>query len=162
MVKALTAVIALGMLAGCGGGGLHDTSTNISGPDEFSVLPSRRLQMPATNALPAPTPGAANLADPADPRAQAVAALGGRQPADAGVSSADVALVQAASRYGVSGNIRTTLATEDRALRSGSGFGGLFGGNRYFALYANQRLDAAAELARLRALGIETPTAPPQ
>ena len=47
------------------------------GPDEFGVLPTRPLEMPADlNALPAPTLGGQNRVDP-DPEADVAAALGG-------------------------------------------------------------------------------------
>ena len=47
------------------------------GPDEFGVLPTRPLEMPADLAsLPTPTLGGTNRADP-DPEADVAAALGG-------------------------------------------------------------------------------------
>lgn len=166
MTKALTAVFALLLLAACGGQtGLHTLGSNDEGPDEFGVLPTAPLQMPADlSHLPAPTPGAANLVDP-NPNAAAIAALGGRPSAAraGGVPASDAALIGAASRFGVSAGIRATLAAEDRARRAGGGrIAGLFGGDRYFALYARERLNAYAELERLRALGVATPTAPPR
>lgn len=165
MIKALTAVLALGILASCGGNkSLHQFEATSGGPDEFGVLPSAQLQMPSDlTHLPSPTPGAGNLVD-ATPKADAIAALGGRASAAnaGGVPAADRALIAAASRYGVPAGIRQTVATEDKAIRSGAGIGGLFGGNRYFARYARQKLDAKSELRRLRGLGIRTPSAPPQ
>lgn len=168
MIKALTTVIALSvLLAGCGGGeGLRKFSATSVGPDEFSVLPTAPLQMPSDlTYLPVPTPGAANLVDPT-PNADAIAALGGRAPAaNAGVSASDAALVSTASRYGVPAGLRASLAEEDRAYRRTRGaFNpfGLFGNDRYFAAYAGQKLDAYAELQRLRRLGVDTPTAPPR
>lgn len=168
MIKALTTVVALGvLLAGCGGGeGLRKFSATSDGPDEFSVLPVAPLQMPTDlTSLPSPTPGAANLVDPT-PNADAIVALGGRPPAaDAGISAADGALVATASRYGVPSGLRTQLAQEDSAYRRTRGafnLFGLLGRDRYFAAYAGQKLDAYAELQRLRRLGVDTPTAPPR
>ena len=57
-------------LAACGGGDAEPNLLNIKqprseGPDEFSVLPTKPLQMPQDLAsLPAPTPGGRNLVDP--------------------------------------------------------------------------------------------------
>lgn len=165
MMKAL-AVVSLLLLAACGGGkGLRDLQSDSSGPDEFGVLPTAPLQTPANlSELPAPTPGSGNLGD-ADPRAAAIAALGGRASAAraGGVPAADGALVAAASRHGVAPGIRAELAAADKAFRQGRGrVPSLFGGDRYFSAYAWQRLDAYAELERLRARGIDTPTAPPR
>lgn len=79
-------------------------------PDEFAILPTRPLQTPEDlAALPPPTPGGANRTDP-QPEAQAIAALGGDVARGA---AADRGLVAAVSRYGVQGNIRGQLATED-------------------------------------------------
>lgn len=167
MSRAITAIAALFLLTACGGGqdGLHDMRGSGDGPDEFAVLPTAPLQMPARlDSLPPPRPGMPNRVDP-DPRADAIVALGGRPGAAhaGGIPAADQALVVAASRHGVAPGIRATVAAEDAAFRRGAGRMtlGLFGGDRYFRAYSGQKLDAYAELARLRALGIETPTAPP-
>lgn len=165
MKKALIGILAFGVLAGCGGGQGLRTLTGVDGPDEFSVLPSAPLQMPEnTSQLPAPTPGGRNLVDPT-PKADAITALGGRPNAvfAGGVPASDRALVAAVSRNGVPVGIRQTIADEDTAKRGRGAWGlsRLWGGDRYFSAYRRQALDAYAELARLRALGIETPSAPP-
>ncbi len=135
------------------------------GPDEFSILPGKPLQAPEDyTALPEPTPGGTNLAD-RNPDAEAVAALGGRPSllARSGIPAADRALLAHVSRYGVPADLRETLAREDAALRRGLGLGLFarwFGGNRYFAIYRRWALDPFAELARLRAAGVKTPSAP--
>jgi len=119
------------------------------------------LTVPDTLSLPEPTPGGANRTDP-NPTGQAIAALGGRQSASVagGVPTRDAALVAHASRNGVEADIRAALAAADEARRS-SRLGGLFGRGGYFGLYARDALDAQAELARFRAAGVATPTAPP-
>lgn len=71
MQRTLIGLAAIAALAGCG-----NRSAGDSGPDEFSVQTARPLIYPATNALPVPTPGGTNPADP-NPRAQAIAALNG-------------------------------------------------------------------------------------
>ncbi len=155
------------LLAGCAPGdrGLRSFEAG-AGPDEFSVLPQRELTLPESlSALPPPTPGGTNITDPT-PRADAIAALGGR-PAAAragGVPAADAALVAAAGRNGVDPTIRAELAEADRAFRERRARFSLFGGageERYFRAYAPFALDARAELRRFRNMGVATPTAPP-
>ncbi len=152
------------VLASCGGETGLRRFQGTGGPDEFSVQPSRPLEVPAV--LDLPPPGGSNRAD-VDPAGDAIALLGG-SPAAAfagGVPASDAALVAQASRNGTDPAIRATLAAEDAAYRGSGGIGGLFnlfGRDRYFQAYAGQALDAYAELARFRALGIAVPSAPPQ
>ncbi len=153
------ALIAALALAGCGGSGaLHSSSSRLTGPDEFRVLPANPLVMPANFAeLPTPTPGASNLAEP-QPIAAAVAALGGR--VEGGVAG-DAALIAQVSRYGVTADIRTVTAEEDSRYRKIRGRFGLFGGDNYFRTYRRMALDAFAELIRFRDAGVDVPSAPP-
>jgi len=167
MRKAILAILAAVTLAACSSGTrpLHDMRSSSGGPDEFTVLPANTLEIPQDRALPTPTLGATNLADPT-PKANAIAALGGRPSAvnAGGVPVADSALVAAASRNGVQSDVRTVLATEDAAFRKGKHRFGLFSilsKDRYFKAYARSSLDAYAELQRFRNLGVATPTAPP-
>lgn len=161
------AVAALMFLTACSGGaGLSGSDVESAGPDDFSVMPMRALEAPASLAtLPEPTPNGTNLADP-NPTADAIIALGGRPSAAiaGGIPAADAALVTAVSRYGVASDIRAVVAAEDSAFRktrSRLGIFGLFSRDKYFAAYASQALDAMAELFRFRALGVRTPSAPP-
>ncbi|WP_127106474.1 DUF3035 domain-containing protein [Pararhodobacter zhoushanensis] len=145
---------------------LMNTSSSQNGPDEFSILPTQPLQAPADfNTLPTPTPGGSNLTDP-DPRAAAVAALGGRVTAErsTGVPSADAGLVAYAGRQGVTPDIRATLAAEDEEIRRGGGgriLERMFNTNMYRRAYADQILDPQAELQVWRSRGVITPGAPP-
>ncbi len=145
---------------------LMNASAHQRGPDEFSIVPTQPLQAPADfNTLPTPTPGGSNLVDP-DPRAAAVAALGGNVNAErsAGVPGADAGLVQYAGRNGVTPDIRATLAAEDADVRRG-GRGRIlervFNTNLYRRAYEDQILDPQDELVRWRARGVRTPSAPP-
>ncbi len=136
------------------------------GPDEFSIQLTKPLQTPASySALPAPTPGGTNITDPT-PRADAVAALGGRASATGGgIPASDGRLVTFASRYGVAGNIRQQLAAEDLAFRrvnNGRPLERLAKVNVYFDSYARMSLDQHRELARWRKAGARTPSAPPR
>jgi hypothetical protein len=130
------------------------------GPDEFAVLPTAPLEMPETNELPQPTPGARNRVDP-DPEADAIAALGGNPGRAAGAGSG---LISYATRFGVSGDIRPVLAAEDEEFRrrnNGRILERMFGTTVYFRAYREQALDRYAELERLRRMGVRTPAAPP-
>ncbi|MCC7319951.1 MAG: DUF3035 domain-containing protein [Rubellimicrobium sp.] len=149
-------------LAACGGSDrLHRFGQRGAAPDDFSVLPSHPLVIPATLDLPVPTPGGANLADP-DPSGAAMAILGGQE---GGGMAGDGALMARVGRYGADPAIRSTLRDEDAALRRrAAALGGLniMGRDRYFQSYAGMALDPWAELARFRAAGIATPSAPPR
>ncbi len=158
-------------LAGCSGGGdpsLMNISQPGDGPDEFGILPGRPLEMPKDLAqLPPPTPGGVNRTE-ANPKADAIAALGGNPAAavsrGGAVPAADGALVASASRYGVTPGIRETLAAEDLEFRrqnDGRLLERLFNANVYFRAYAPLSLDQQAELDRWRARGVRNVSAPP-
>ncbi|MBD3763448.1 MAG: DUF3035 domain-containing protein [Rhodobacterales bacterium] len=163
-------VAALGLallLAGCGGNDvpqLMNLRATGQGPDEFGILPPKPLQMPPSLAeLPPPTPGGANLTDP-NPLADAAVALGGRPGAAGGIPAADAALTAQAGRYGTAADIRQVLAAEDldwRRDNRGRVLERLFNVNVYFKAYEAMWLDQQAELARWRARGVRTVSAPP-
>lgn len=161
MVKAMLAGLVLLMLAACGGDGrLHNLDEGLDGPDEFSVLPSLPLEIPATLSLPPPEPGGVNRTD-RNPLGEGLLALGGNP---AGGLAGDPALIAAVSGAGVTAGIRSLLAQEDADFRRRAAFGAglnLFGRDRYFRAYAGQALDAGAELIRWRGLGVQVPSAPP-
>lgn len=166
MSRAVFLVAFVG-LAACGGDNrLRDLRSFTGGPDEFSVIPGKELQSPKDySALPAPTPGGANLTDQ-NPRGDAVAALGGRASAlvPNGVPAAESQLVSYASRNGVSPAIRSELASEDEAFRKRqSRFTKIriTRIDRYNQAYKKQRLNAYAEADRWRAAGANVPSAPP-
>lgn len=131
------------------------------GPDEFLTLPTKPLQSPPDYAsLPTPTPGGVNLVDPT-PRADAIAALGGRSRAG---STGDTALLSYTTRFGVAGDIRPALAASDlefRRANDGLLLERMFNVNLYYDSYAPQSLDRHRELERFRAAGVPTPAAPP-
>lgn len=139
-----------------------------TGPDEFLVAPAKPLQdPPAARALPAPTPGLANRADPT-PKEDAVAALGGnpaRVRPTGSIPGSDAGLVNYASRGGRDPAIRGTLAQEDLDIRRRNN--GLLlerwaGVNLYYEAYQNQSLNQYGEADRFRRAGAETPSAPPE
>ena len=155
-------------LSACGNGNdvpqLMNLRSATNGPDEFSILPSKPLELPVDlTALPEPTPGQGNLTDP-NPQADAIAALGGEVRAAGGVPAADVGLTNHAGRNGVTAGIRGTLATEDLAFRQKNDarlLERIFDLNVYFRAYERQSLDQQAELQRWRRAGAKTPSAPP-
>lgn len=161
--------VALVALSACGGGDkvphLMNLRSTTAGPDEFAVLPPKALSMPADlAALPDPTPGGANLTDP-HPMDDAIVALGGKPRAAGGIPAADAGLVRYADRNGGSPDIRSKLAADDLAFRKkhpGKLLERAFGMTTYFEAYRAMWLDQYAELARWRAAGIRTPSAPPE
>jgi len=163
--RAVLVVAALLGLAACGNGTpeLMNLRSGES-PDEFGIVPPKPLQMPASlGELPEPTPGGTNRTDPR-PFDAAITALGGTPSAAGGIPAADGALFAHAARFGLDSDIRGTLAAEDLQWRRdnrGRILEQLFNVNVYFRAYRDQSLDQDAELARWRALGLWTPSAPP-
>lgn len=164
----LMIIVASLTLAGCSSQGLRDLRNQGDGPDEFMIIPVKPLTVPDNvELLPAPTPGGANLVDP-NPRADAVAALGGNPAAltpTAGVPSSDVALVQHSSRYGVPSNIRETTNQADAEFRdrqSRMTRVRLFPVDRYSQAYQREAIDPFIENERFRRSGFGTPSAPPR
>ncbi len=135
---------------------------NADSPDEFAVLPQKPLELPEDlSTLPEPTPGAANRTD-LTPEADMLVALSGR-PVRGTATGSDQALVRALTSGGVSPTIRADLAAEDEVYREnnrGLLLERVFRKDTEHLVYERQRLDAEAELLRLRALGIRVPPLP--
>lgn len=155
------------ILAGCSNDpNLMRFRNNTDQPNEFSVVPARPLQTPTDiAALPAPTPGRPNRAEPS-PVDDALLALGGSASAinRAGIPSSDSAVVSYASRFGTDPAIRDQLAEEDLAFRQRRlvrPLESLANVNVYYRAYEGQNLDQQAEISRLRARGVRVPSAPP-
>ncbi|WP_109465547.1 DUF3035 domain-containing protein [Albibacillus kandeliae] len=161
-IMVLTLAVAV---SGCAQKGLMDLRQPGDGPDEFMILPTKPLTIPGdTRSLPAPTPGGSNLVDK-NPKADAIAALGGRPDTSTSVPSSDSALVTQASRYGVSGGIRQDLAQQDADYLQKQGRWTrlrLFPVDRYAQIYKRQTLDPFEESKRLRRMGVQTPSSPPE
>lgn len=163
----LAVVLALGACGSDKDPQLMNVRAGTSGPDEFGILPTKPLQLPRNlAALPAPTPGGANLTDPT-PEADAVAALGGNRAAltRPGIPAADAGLMAHVARFAPAPDIRTVLAAEDldyRRKNNGKLLERLFNVNVYFQAYLPMSLDQAAEIERWRKVGIRTVGAPPE
>ena len=155
----LVAALALGGCAGGLAGGLR--SSGIAGkPDEFMVLPTRPLEMPANlAALPPPTPGRPNRVD-YQPRAEAIAGLSGR-PGAAGNADGTALVVAAGPRDPA---VRGELAAEDaewRRTHRGRLLERLFSRDRDALVYRPMVLNAPSEFDRMRASGVAVPAASP-
>ncbi len=153
------------IVAGCANVGLRDLQSNSNGPDEFGIAPVGELQEPASyNELPTPTPGGANRVD-RSALAEGAQAFGGQLGDPNGpIPGSDAALVQHASRLGVSPGIRATLAQTDADFRRRQARLTQFRivpVDRYNQAYRRQALDAQAEQRRWRRAGARTPSAPP-
>lgn len=165
--RAVIAVAAMVTLVACGDKGAPQLMNLRSGqgPDEFAIVPPKPLEMPESlSELPEPTPGGFNRTDQ-NPEADAAVALGGKPFSAGGIPAGDSALYAHAARFGVDGGIRATLASEDLEWRrdnNGRILERLFNVNVYYKAYRKQRLDQQAELARWRALGVRTSSAPPR
>ncbi|MFB9148325.1 DUF3035 domain-containing protein [Roseovarius ramblicola] len=164
-------LMAAVLVAGCGGAGDDEVSLRKirhkgNGPDEFSILPSKPLEMPEdVSALPQPVPGGPNRTDQ-DPVADGIAALGGNVGAQrtGAPSAAHAGLLNHAARYRSDPAIRQTLAAEDRERRQRYGRVNvlrILPGDDYTQVYKDDWLDAYAEERRLRRRGVQTPAAPP-
>lgn len=167
MVRTLVIGGVVLALAGCGGAAepnlLNIKQVRGDGPDEFAIVPTKPLVLPEDlAALPAPTPGGANLTDPT-PEADAAQALGGNiEVLTRG--STDGGLIAYTTRYGVNPQIRAELAAADLQWRrdnDGRLLERWFSVNVYFRAYEPFELDQYAELERLRRAGIRTSAAPP-
>jgi len=137
-----------------------------AGPDEFAVLPTKELVMPEEyETLPEPTLDAKNRAD-MTPQHDAVTALGGKseQLDSPLIGSGEQALIVAVSRFGVSPDIRANLAAEDEKFRKKHRARfyqrWIYSDQAYLKRFKGETLEAYAELNRLRAMGVRTPTAP--
>ena len=151
-------------LTACANDGLRKFDAPGNGPDDFLVNPTKPLQEPASYAaLPAPTPGRGNLVD-ATPLEDAVAALGGRRGNPNGsIPARDGAIVQHASRFGVTPNVRAELAAKDAAFRKSKIRFTQFRivkDDLYGEAYKGQALDPNEIVRLYRKSGIATPTAP--
>ena len=161
-------VVASVILTACGGGNgtphLMNLRSTSDGPDEFAILPPKSLALPKNMAdLPQPTPGGGNLSDP-HPQDDAIVALGGKIPKAGGIPAGDAGLVSYADRNGGSPAIRQTLAADDLAYRKrhpGKFLERIFSLTTYFEAYRDMWLNQYAELAKWRAAGVPTPSAPP-
>lgn len=163
-IRVTALLVAGGLLAGCGEGGLAGGLRSVgvgATPDEFMVLPTKPLELPdnlAARPLPPPTTGAANRVDQ-NPRAEALAGLTGRPSA----ATANGEVLVARVGPGEPG-IRATLAAEDSVYRSenrGLFFERLFSRDQEALTYRDMTLNAGGEFELLRAQGVRQPPAPP-
>ncbi len=153
-------------LTACGGGdpNLIRLRATGDGPDAFSVVPQRPLEMPPSlNDLPTPTPGGVNRTEP-NPQGDAIAALGGNPNAARGIPAADAALLTATNRYGREEAIRPELAAQDEQFRRdnrGRLLDRALRNTTYYQAYGSETLNPQDEAEFWRQRGRQTPAAPP-
>lgn len=164
MSRILALILITASLSACANQGLRDLRSNSRGPDEFIVEPKAELQTPNDySALPTPTPGQGNLTD-VNPVNEAAVALGGRPSSGTAIPASDGALVTAASRFGVTPDIRQNLAQEDadfRRAKSRFTQYRIFREDLYDQAYRSERLNAEATADSWRRAGAKTPSYPP-
>ncbi|MBE9476149.1 MAG: DUF3035 domain-containing protein [Proteobacteria bacterium] len=171
MLKLILPVSLVVLLSACGNDPVFGKNGNFrlkdAGPDEFSVLPTKELVFPEDYAtLPEPTLGSRNRAE-ITPQRDAIAVLGGKpeQLDSKTIGSGEQPLITAASRHGVSPEIRETLAAEDKEYRKKNRarfFDKWFHNDKgYLKRHEGQTLDAYKELSRLRTIGVRTPSVGP-
>jgi hypothetical protein len=172
ILKLIVPLSLIVVLAGCEENPVFGKNGNFrlkdAGPDEFSVLPTKELVMPEDFAtLPEPTLGSKNRAD-VEPQHDAVTVLGGKpELLDSElIGAGEQPLIAAASRFGLTSDIRTVLAEEDKAYRKKHKARfydrWFFSDEAYLRRLKSQSLEPYDELPKLRAQGIRTPTAPPR
>ncbi|MEL6241532.1 MAG: DUF3035 domain-containing protein [Pseudomonadota bacterium] len=161
------AFAALAILLGaCANTGLRTLESQGEGPDEFIVSPAKPLEQPESFAvLPVPTPGGANRTD-AQPLSDGVAALGGRLDVPTGaIPGSDGGLVNYTRRFGVSEDIRMTLAEEDAEFRRRKARFTQYRivrVDRYNQAYRSEALDPERTARVFRRAGVPVPSYPPQ
>ncbi|MFK7870053.1 MAG: DUF3035 domain-containing protein [Roseobacter sp.] len=162
LIVAMT--ISAVVLSACANDGLRQVRSTSPGPDEFIIEPNKPLQQPTdAQSLPTPTPGGTNLTDN-DPLGDAVIALGGRPDQGGAVPSSDAAIVTAASRFGVTPQIRQDLDRVDEDFRrrqSRLTQIRIFPEDRYNQIYSDEALDQPREADAWRRAGAKTPSFPP-
>ena len=172
ILKLIVPLSLIVVLAGCDQNPVFGKNGNFrlkdAGPDEFAVLPTKELAFPEDYVtLPEPTLGSKNRAD-VQPQHDAVAILGGKpeQLDSELIGAGEQPLIAAASRYGVTPDIRTVLAEEDKTYRKKHKARfydrWLYNDDAYLKRLKGQALEPYDELPRLRAQGVRTPTAPPE
>jgi hypothetical protein len=172
MLKLILPLSLVVILSACGGEPVLGKNGNFrlkdAGPDEFAVLPTKELVFPEDYAtLPEPTLGSRSRAE-ITPQRDAIAALGGKpeQLDSDRIGSGEQPLITAASRFGVSSDIRETLAVEGKAYskRNRARFYDkwFYNDKAYLKRYKAQSLDAHNELSRLRSIGVRTPSTGPE
>jgi len=157
-------------LSACGsvGNPLDALGARIPPPDEFQVIASAPLVMPASAALPVPSPGMPSPLEP-DPIGDASQALLGTSASavtsNAPTSAGELALLSSANTAAASSEIRVQLEADKTREKEGQPYkppsiGELFGGKKSEKLDEEELLDPVAESQRLQRQGLLAPADP--
>lgn len=117
-LRATAALLGVTFLAGCAGFNIREELGIVgAGPDEFSVVKKRPLQMPTDmQELPPPRPGAPSLVDPRPAEDAQLALTGRAQPAATDSSRAEEAFLIAAGANKADPDIREKLEEDETRL----------------------------------------------
>jgi hypothetical protein len=150
------------------GNPLEALGAKIPPPDEFQVIATKPLVMPATAALPDPRPGAPSPLDP-DPHREAVQALLGTSASPvestSPPSAGEQVLLSSANAAAASSTIRVQLEEDKIQGEADKPYqpptvGELFTGKKSEKLDESELLDPVAESQRLQREGYITPVDP--
>ena len=164
----MTAMVLALQACGAIGNPLEALGAKIPPPDEFQVIARAPLVMPATTALPVPTPGAPSPLDP-DPHRDALRALLGASgsPVVSSItpSAGELVLLSSANAAVAATDIRVQLEEEKIEKEKNKPYaapsiGEFFGGKKREKLDETTLLDPVAESQRLQREGYVTPADP--
>ncbi len=150
------------------GNPLEALGAKIPPPDEFQVIASKPLMMPATTALPEPRPGAPSPLEP-DPHRDALQALLGTSASPVvstiAPSAGEQVLLSSANAAMASSEIRVQLEEEKREEEANKPYeppslGELLSGRKSEKLDESELLDPVVESQRLQQEGYVTPVDP--
>ena len=152
------------------GNPLEALGAKIPPPDEFQVIASKPLQMPASAALPEPTPGVKSPLAP-DPNRDARVALLGTDGTIAGTSSGttpsagEQVLLSSANAAAASQDIRVQLEDDKRREKAGEKYEPpslieLLSSKKTAKVDDKDALDPQVEAERLQRDGMSTPVDP--
>jgi len=164
----MTAMLLALQACGTIGNPLEAIGAKIPPPDEFQVIARKPLMMPASAALPEPTPGAPSPLDP-DPHRDALQALLGTRGSPVvntiAPSAGEQVLLTSANAAAASSDVRVQLEAEKIAEAENKPYeapslGVLLGGKPGEKLDETTLLDPVAESQRLQREGYVTPADP--
>lgn len=119
-LRAAAGLLGALLCAGCAGFNVREELGIVGqGPDEFTVVKKKPLEMPTDmSALPEPEPGAPSLVDPTPERDAQIALTGHAQDVAASGSSSEASLLQAAGAGAADPEIRKKLKEDEESVET--------------------------------------------